>query len=212
MRWTFVAAALMAVGLPACGGGVSGVFGGAQSTTPAEQQTGMGATLRNMFLYSGPTVPPSQAPNFNQDKDEYGCPALDILENRAAYRGGTAQQQASGVGFQASIANVARECSVDGRQIRVRVGVEGRVLLGQNGRPGTYSVPVRVVVKRRADVVTQRFTRLNVTIPANDTQAEFAYIEEGLVLPITENDPADEYDIYVGLDPTQQATHQARRR
>lgn len=215
MRWSLAVSAFMALGLSACGGGgVSGVLGGgAQGTTPVEQQTGAGATLRNMFLYSGPTVPPSQAPNFNQDKDEFGCPALDILENKAAFRGGSAAQQASGVGFQASIANIARECIVQGREIRVRVGVEGRVLLGQNGRPGTFSVPVRVVVKRRNDVVTQRFVRLNVTVPGSEAQADFAHVEENIVLPITENDPGDEYDIYVGLDPTaQQATRQARRR
>lgn len=215
MRFSLATAAFLTLGLSACGGGgISGVFGGgAQSTTPVEQQTGVGATLRNMLLYSGPTVPPSQQPGFNQQQDEYGCPALDILENKAAYRGGTAAQQASGVGFQASIANVARECIVQGNQMRVRVGVEGRVLLGQNGRPGTFSVPVRVVVKRRSDIVTQRFVRLNVTVPGSDTQAEFAHVEENLVLPITENDPGDEYDIYVGLDPTaQQAVRQARRR
>ncbi len=74
-------------------------------------------------------------------------------------------------------------------------------------------MPVRVVVKRRNDVVTQRFTRLNVTIPANDTQADFVHVEENVVVPITTNDPGDEYDIYVGLDPTaQQAARQTRRR
>jgi hypothetical protein len=214
MRWSLAVPVLLSLGLSACGGGLSGVFGGgSQSSTPVEQQTGAGATLRNMFLYSGPTVPPSQDPRFNQDKDEFGCPALDILENKAAYRGGSPAQQASGVGFQASIANIARECIVEGRQIRIRVGVEGRVLLGQEGRPGTFSVPVRVVVKRRNDVVAQRFVRLNVTVPANDTQADFVHVEENVVLPITENDPGDEYDIYVGLDPTtQQAARQTRRR
>ncbi len=53
----------------------------------------------------------------------------------------------------------------------------------------------------------------NVTIPANDTQADFVHVEENVVVPITTNDPGDEYDIYVGLDPTaQQAARQTRRR
>ncbi len=205
--------AVAALGLTACGGGTTGVFGGSsQAPTPVEQQSGAGATLRNMFFYAGPTVPPSQPPNFNRDQDELGCPGLDILENKAAYRGGNPAQQASGVGFQASIANVARECIFQGGQLRLRVGVEGRVLLGQNGRPGSYSVPVRVVVKRRNDVVTQRFVRLNVVVPANDTQADFVHVEENVVVPITTIDPGDEYDIYVGLDPTaQQAARQTRR-
>ncbi len=219
MRWSLARSlalsAVAVLGLTACGGGTTGVFGGGspQSPTPVEQQTGPGATLRNMFLYSGPTVPQSQAPGFNQAQDEMTCPALDILENKAAYRGGTPAQQASGVAFQASIANLARECVFQGGQLRIRVGVEGRVLLGQNGRPGTFSVPVRVVVKRRSEVVTQRFTRLSVTVPANDTQADFVHVEENVVVPISSVDPGDEYDIYVGLDPTaQQAARQTRKR
>jgi len=206
---------LLASGLSGCGGGgIAGVFGGgSEPAVPVEQQTGMGATLRNLFLYSGPTVPPSQAPNFNQDQAEFGCPGVDILENKAAFRGGSPIQQASGVGFQASIVNVARECIVEGRQMRFRVGVEGRVLLGQNGRAGTFLVPVRVVVKRRNDVVAQRFVRLNVSVTANDMQSDFVHVEDNIAVPITENDPGDEYDIYVGLDPTgAQAAAQVRRR
>jgi hypothetical protein len=211
MRLSF--AAVLALGLAGCGGGIPGLGGASQVATPPEQQTGAGATLRNFALYGGPTVPPSQAPGFNQQQDEYGCPELAILDGAAGYRGGSSAQQASGVGYQASITNIARECIVQGNQMRIRIGLEGRVLLGQNGRPGTFSVPIRIVVKRRAETVTQRFTRINVTVPGADTQAEFGHIEENLVVPITQNDPGNEYDVYVGLDPTgQQAARQTRRR
>ncbi len=74
-------------------------------------------------------------------------------------------------------------------------------------------MPVRIVVKRRAEVVTQRFTRLSVVVPANETQAEFAHVEENLVVPLSDIDPADEFDVYVGLDASgQQAQRQTRRR
>jgi hypothetical protein len=211
MRLSF--AVVLALGVAGCGGGIPGLGGSSQVTTAPEQQTGAGSTLRNLVLYGGPTVPPSQAPGFNQVQDEYGCPELSILDGAAGYRGGSAAQQASGVGYQASIVNIARECVVQGNQMRIRIGLEGRVLLGQNGRPGTFSVPIRIVVKRRADTVTQRFTRLNVTVPGSDTQADFSYVEENLVVPITQFDPGNEYDIYVGLDPSgQQAARQTRRR
>jgi hypothetical protein len=213
MRLSLILAASLALGLAGCGGGIPGLGGGSQTSTPPEQQSGAGATARNLLLYGGPTVPQSQQPGFNQDKNELGCPELGILENAAGYRGGTAAQQASGVAFQASIANTARECIFQGNQLRLRVGVEGRVLLGQNGKPGTFTVPVRVVVKRRNDIVAQRFARLSVTVPGNDTQADFAHVEENILIPITENDPGDEYDVYVGLDPTgQQAQRQTRTR
>jgi hypothetical protein len=215
MRIGHAATVVAALLLGACGGGIPLLGGGAssQATTPVEQQQGAGATLRNQLLYGGPTVPQSQQPGFHIIDREKGCPALDILEGAAGYRGTGSGAQASQVAYQASITNTARECAFQGNQLRMRVGVEGRLLLGQNGRSGTFSVPVRIVVKRRAEVVTQRFTRVTVNVPAGETQGEFAYVEENLVVPTSDVDPSDEFDIYVGLDPTgQQAQRQARRR
>jgi hypothetical protein len=214
-RLAFAVWAVAALGLGGCGGGIPGFGGGSasQATTPVEQQQGTGASVRNQLLYAGPTVPESQRPGFNIIDSQYGCPTVDILENAAGYRGGGSGAAAATVSYQASITGTARECITQGNQMRIRVGVEGRLLLGQNGKPGSYSVPLRIVIKRRNDIVTQRFTRLSTTVPANDTQSEFSYVEENIVVPITTNDPADEYDIYVGLDASgQQAQRQTRRR
>lgn len=213
MRLCFAAAAALMLG--GCGGGIPLIGGGSSSqpAAPVEQQQGAGATLRNQLLYAGPTVPQSQQPGFHITDKERGCPAIDILENGAGYRGSGSGAQASQVTYQASITTTARECIFQGNQLRLRVGVEGRVLLGPGGKAGTFSVPVRIVVKRRADVVAQRFSRVSVSIPAGETQNDFAYVEENLVVPMSENDPGDEFDIYIGLDPTgQQAQRQTRRR
>jgi hypothetical protein len=209
MRWAFVLTAAMSIGLSACGGGIPGLGGSSTPSESAGQPQGAGSTLRNFALYGAATVPPSQKP---QDDREYKCPELEVLDNGAGYRG-NAGAGASASTYQASLTNRARECSFRGNQVVIRVGVEGRLLLGPNGKPGTYSVPVRIVVKRRQDVVTQKFARVSVTVPSNDTQAEFSYIEENLVLPISENDPGDEYDILVGFDGSGgPAQRQTRRR
>jgi hypothetical protein len=209
MRWAFVLIAVMSIGLSACGGGIPGFGGSSTTAEPNTQPQGAGNTLRNFALYGAATVPPTQKP---LDDREYKCPELDVLENGAGYRG-NAGAGASASTYQASMTNRARECSFRGNQVVIRVGVEGRLLLGPNGKPGTYSVPVRIVVKRRQDVVTQKFARVSVTVPSSDTQAEFSYVEENLTLPITENDPGDEYDILVGFDGSGgQSQKQTRRR
>jgi hypothetical protein len=209
MRLALVLTAAMSIGLSACGGGIPGFGGSTTVADPSVQPQGAGNTLRNFALYGGATVPESQKP---QDDRDYKCPELEVLENGAGYRG-NAGAGASASTYQASLTNRARECSYRGNQVVIRVGVEGRLLLGPNGKPGTYSVPVRIVVKRRQDIVTQRFARVSVTVPANDVQAEFSYIEENLTLPITENDPGDEYDILVGFDGSgAKPQKQARRR
>jgi hypothetical protein len=211
MRLAFSVVIFGALVLGGCSGGIPGLGGGssAPAADPA-QQTGAGATLRNFALYGGPTVPPSQKPD--EDRD-LGCPTLDILEGAAGYRGKGSGETASAVSYQASIVRSARECITQGNQMRLRVGIEGRLLLGPNGKAGSYSVPVRIVVKRRKDIVTQRFVQVAVSVPASETQADFTHVEESIVVPITQYDPGDEYDIYIGLDPTgAQAQKQERRK
>jgi hypothetical protein len=213
MRFGLVAVAALV--LAGCGGGIPLIGGGSssQATTPVEQQQGAGSTVRNHLLYGGSTVPQAQQPGFHIVDRQRGCPAIDILENGAGYRGAGSGAQSSQVTYQASITGSARECFFEAGQLRLRVGVEGRVLLGPGGRPGAFSVPLRIVVKRRAEVVTQRFNRLNVNIPAGETQGEFAFVEENITVPTSDVDPADEFDVYIGLDPTgQQAQRQTRRR
>jgi hypothetical protein len=214
MRFVFPVVIFGGLLLAGCGGAIPGLGGGSSSnvstsTDPAPAQ-GVGGTLRNFALYGGATVPPTQNP---QDDRDLGCPALDILEGAAGYRGRGSGDAASAVSYQASIVRSARECVTQGNQMRIRVGIEGRLLLGPNGKAGTFSVPVRVVVKRRKDIVMQRVAQVSVSVPASDTQADFSYVEESILVPITQFDPGDEYDIFVGLDPTgAQAQRQERKR
>ncbi|MGL4635940.1 MAG: hypothetical protein ACRCWF_08170 [Beijerinckiaceae bacterium] len=201
----------LSLGLGACGGGIPGLGGESRPSAPGQESQGVGTSARNLFLFGTSEPPPIQPQKV--DEKEKTCPAIDIIENAAGYRGAGSGGSASGVSFQASITNTARECIFEGNQLRLRVGIEGRVLLGPNGKAGSYSVPVRVVIKRRKDNVTQRSARVNVTIPGSDTQAEFSHIEENIVLPITQFDPGDEYDILVGLDASgSQAQRSTRRR
>jgi hypothetical protein len=200
--------------LGGCSGGIPGLGGGSSSgaSTTAEpaQSQGAGGTLRNFALYGGATVPPTQNPLSDRD---LGCPTLDILEGAAGYRGRGSGEAASAVSYQASIVQSARECVTQGNQMRIRVGIEGRLLLGPNGKAGTFLVPVRIVVKRRKDIVTQRVAQVSVTVPSTDTQADFSYVDESITVQITEFDPGDEYDVFVGLDPSgAQAQRQERKR
>ena len=209
MRWATITVTVATLGLSACGGGIPGLGSASSPVEPGAASQGFGTTARNLLLYGGTTVPPSQEPNIEPD---YTCPEVGILQNGSAFRGNSGTG-ATAVTYQASLTNKARECAYNGKQVTIRVGVEGRLLLGENGRPGTYTVPVRIVVNRRSDIVTQRSVRLSVTVPANDSQAEFFHVEENITLPISDKDPGNEYDIFVGLDATgAQPQKQARRR
>ncbi|MBF9231810.1 hypothetical protein [Microvirga alba] len=165
-----------------------------------------GSTLGNMILFAGPTVPPPQAA---QIEDVY-CPPVEVSEGGSAlqaYTGGRVGDT-GGLRSQISISQLARECvgRPDGATV-VKIGVEGRALLGVGGAAGRYDVPVHIVVKRGSTVIANRSKRLSVAIPAGDSQATFVVVEEGIVVPAVD---ANSFEIEVGLG-AQAATGRRRR-
>lgn len=135
-----------------------------------------------------------------EEAKDYGCPSASILEGTAAYRVGS-PGEARGVSHQASIHDLARECSTSGNTMRIKVGIQGRLILGENGKPGTYTVPVRIAVRGNGQTIMSKLLPTSATIPASDTQAAFVVIDDSITVPITAEDPSDVYSVLVGLDP-----------
>ena len=67
------------------------------------------------------------------------------LEHR---RKDPAQATAGDLRYQLSFGQTARECSVQGGAMSIKVGVQGRVILGPMGGPGIVDVPLRYAVVR----------------------------------------------------------------
>jgi hypothetical protein len=111
---------------------------------------------------------------------------------------------------QIALGQIARECvgNPDGTTL-VRVGVEGRALLGVGGSPGRYDVPVHIVVKSGSTVIANRSRRLSIAIPQGDTQGSFSIVEEGILVPARD---ASVFEIEVALGSGGKAPATARRR
>jgi hypothetical protein len=127
-------------------------------------------------------------------EDAY-CPRVGVPEG-----GGVIQASsggASGVRSQISLGQIAREClgQSDGSTL-VKVGVQGRAILGPGGGAGRYDVPVRVVVKQGDRIIASRVQRAAVQIPPGDTQASFVIVEDRIVVPPS---AAQDFEIEVGL-------------
>ncbi len=109
------------------------------------------------------------------------------------------------VRYQIGIGQTARECRVAGGTVTMRVGVEGRLVLGPSGGPGQITVPVRVAIVHEGPepkTIVTRLQRVGVAIPPNQTHVQFTHVEEGLTFPMPV--PAgdiDNYVVYVGFDP-----------
>jgi hypothetical protein len=161
-----------------------------------------GSTLYNLFYYGGTTVPPSS----KGEPEDIECPAVEILDGTASLR----QEAGNAVRYQLSLGQTARECRSSGDQLAIKIGVEGRALLGPAGSPGTFAVPVRFVVKRGDQILASRLQRQSVSIPPSDTQASFAMVEDNILVPKKGN--AD-LQILVGFDGAgaREATKPKRR-
>ncbi|MGO4704718.1 hypothetical protein AB4072_02935 [Microvirga sp. 2MCAF38] len=155
-----------------------------------------GSTLGNMVLFAGTTVP-EPLPAVIED---VFCPSIDVFEGGAAmqaYSGGRVGD-AAGLRSQISLGQMARECvgRQDGSTV-VKVGVQGRVLLGAGGGSGgRFDVPVRVVVRSGDTVFSNRVVRGSASIPAGDTQGQFTVIDEGIVVSSAS---VNDFVIEVGL-------------
>lgn len=153
-------------------------------------------SITERLLFANTKLPEQKV----EEARDYGCPSTSILDGTAAYRVGN-PGEARGVSHQAAINDLARECSTSGGTMRIKVGIQGRLILGEAGKPGTYSVPVRVAVRGNGQTIVSKLLPTSVTIPPNDTQAAFVVIDDTITVPITAEDPADVYSVLVGLDP-----------
>ena len=200
------AALLAALALTGCGSSRApdGAGPSAAGASPTERR------LTETILFGGNPLPP---PSVGQR--EFTCPVVSLLEGTGVFRAAGSTAAARGVTTQVTIEDYARECRAEGGTMRVKLGVSGRVLLGESGKPGPVSVPIRVVVRKggvqSGQTVSSKLATTTATILPNDTQASFVVIDESIAVPIGALDPGEEYSILVGLDP-QGAPRERRRR
>lgn len=131
------------------------------------------------------------------------CPEIVVLDGTAAaqFHAGTPPSNAN-LRYQYSLGEAARECSLDGDQMLIKVGIAGKVLLGPAGSPGSFNVPVRIAIARQSDnqPVVSKLYKASATIGGGETQADFTVVSEPLRVPFIQDHADLDYSIKVGLD------------
>ena len=185
----FLAASLAALALAGCGGG-------AGSVSPGESASN---TVANILAFGRPSVPPAPAAA-DPNAIRLICPDIEVPDGLAALRVGG--QDSATVRYQYSLGETARECSVANGRITLRVGVEGRVLIGPAGGTGSFTAPVRIVILRNGDQKAEvtRLYKVAVTVPAGESQGSFNLVTEPILVPYKHEDATDDYSIVVGFD------------
>src|SRR5438105_7123276 len=106
---------------------------------------------RMTALFSGRPAPQASADSSSaaaQAAASEDCPTVEIRSGASTFALGPPGTDATAttLRYQATIARTARECSGLAGNMTMKVGVQGRVILGPAGAPGVIEVPVRLAL------------------------------------------------------------------
>jgi hypothetical protein len=133
------------------------------------------------------------------------CPGVDIRTGAGtlAIAAKTQQPTANDLRYQLSFTELARQCFVESGTVRMRVGVQGRAVVGPAGAPPQVSVPIRYAVVQEGTqpkTIVTKFRRVGLAIPPGSGSAVFTDVEEDLSFPMPRPQELMAYVVYVGFD------------
>jgi hypothetical protein len=143
------------------------------------------------------------------DLADIDCPGVTVRSGASTLMIGGKATGANDTGalelrYQGTIIRTARECHVAAGIMTMKVGVEGRIITGPAGGPGTVDVPLRVAVVQEGvnpKPITSKFARIPLTVASDNERVTFSHVEQDITFPMPV--PAgniDAYVVYVGFD------------
>lgn len=148
------------------------------------------------------TAQASVGPTTSMDED---CPAVNIRTGAStlAIAAKTQGATANDLRYQLSFNQMARQCTLLGTTVRMRVGVQGRIVVGPAGAPDQADIPLRYAVVREGvepKTIVTKFRRFPIAIPSGANNVMFTDIEEDLSFPMPSLLELQAYVVYVGFD------------
>jgi hypothetical protein len=176
----------------------------ASPTAPSAPSSFPSLTSFGSFLSSSPpptrtTTPAAWKPSVEED-----CPSVQIRTGASTLAIALKNEQPSpqDLRYQLTFVQMARQCAIVGNDMRMRIGVQGRAIVGPAGAPNQVEVPIRYAVVREGvepKVIMTKLRRFSVPL-AGAGNVVFTDIEEDLSFPIPTQRELDAYIVYVGFD------------
>jgi hypothetical protein len=137
---------------------------------------------------------------------DINCPPVEYRQGAVTLtvNATNAQNAALSLRYQGNFVQTARECQLRGGELIVKVGVQGRVVVGPAGAPNQITIPLRYALVREGQDLKTLWTKLfmvPVTIPEGQLNVPFMHIEEEMTVPNPSPAELDAYVIYIGFDP-----------
>jgi hypothetical protein len=144
---------------------------------------------------------------------ELNCPSVEYRQGAGTLpvNAPGSENAALGLRYLVSFVQTARECIVRGGDLIIKVGVQGRIVVGPAGGPGQVGIPLRYALVREGLQPRTLWTKLfivQVTIPQSQLNLPWLHIEEEMTVPLPPGDEIDSYVIYIGFDPDGAAAQQ----
>jgi len=138
-----------------------------------------------------------------------GCPEVTIRNGASTLmigsKPGEGEPSALDLRYQGTIINTARECHVNSGLVTMKVGIEGRVITGPAGGPGTVDVPLRIAVVQEGvqpKTIVSKLSHVQVTVTSTFDRPTFTLVDPDIAFPLPVPLGAiDSYVVYVGFDP-----------
>jgi hypothetical protein len=140
--------------------------------------------------------------------DDIDCPEVQVRTGAATLmigsKPGDSEPAALDVRYQGSIIRTARECHVNAGIMTMKVGIEGRIITGPAGGPGTVDVPLRIAVVEEGvspKAVVSKFGRETVTVNNSVDRVNFTHVDPDIAFPLPQPlGLIERYVVYVGFD------------
>jgi len=135
------------------------------------------------------------------DTASFACPRVEVRGGAAAWQ--VTDKTDGGVRYQATLGQFSRECHYTSPEMNMRVGIQGRVLLGAKGGPGKLNVPIRLAVVEEGPTpktVWTKFYSVPVEIGPGVMQVDFGLVADDVNFPLPSGAALDRYIVYVGFD------------
>jgi hypothetical protein len=167
------------------------------------------------FVLGGPaTTAAASGPGLSPS--DIDCPRVEVRQGASTFAQSAPDNGSAALSlqYQSNFVRFARECALHGANITMKVGVEGRIILGPAGAPAQITLPVRLAVVREgleSKTIWTKFYQVPVTLPPGQPNYLFTHVEEDMTFPMPPGNELDEYVIYVGFDPDTAEAERSRK-
>jgi hypothetical protein len=132
------------------------------------------------------------------------CPPLNVRTGASTLVVPPGNTEAFSLRYQGSLGDMARECTVSGGIMHMRIGIQGRVLVGPAGGPGTVDIPLRFAVVKEGPepkTVVSKLDKLQVAVPEGQQNVLFSHVDSEVAFPMPPDLEIETYVVYIGFDP-----------